>query len=89
MADFSLMVQSVMPSVVTPFVLGPAANTPSSSGGNGANGIGQQQRPLSNEECGIREVWAHNLEEEFHVIRRIVTQFPYVAMVGTIYNYIV
>lgn len=25
----------------------------------------------SNEECGIRDVWAHNLEEEFRTIRQV------------------
>lgn len=34
----------------------------------------------SNEECGIREVWAHNLEDEFRHIRQIVQTYNYVAM---------
>ena len=34
----------------------------------------------TNEECGIREVWAHNLEDEFRHIRQVVQQFNYVAM---------
>lgn len=34
----------------------------------------------SNEECGIREVWAHNLEDEFRHIRQIVQAYNYVAM---------
>ncbi|XP_018320102.1 CCR4-NOT transcription complex subunit 7 isoform X1 [Agrilus planipennis] len=34
----------------------------------------------NNEECGIRDVWAHNLEEEFRTIRQIVQKFNYVAM---------
>lgn len=71
------MVQSVMPSVVGQYVLGPNTTSAGASGGNGAG----QQRALTNEECGIREVWAHNLEEEFNNIRRIVPQFTYVAMV--------
>lgn len=25
----------------------------------------------SNEECGIRDVWAHNLEDEFRTIRQV------------------
>ncbi|KAL7636830.1 UNVERIFIED_CONTAM: hypothetical protein RMT77_012588 [Armadillidium vulgare] len=70
------MVQSVMPSVVGQYVLGPNTTSAGASGGNGAG----QQRALTNEECGIREVWAHNLEEEFNNIRRIVPQFTYVAM---------
>lgn len=35
----------------------------------------------SNEECGIRDVWNHNLREEFRAIRNIVQKYPYVAMV--------
>uniref|UniRef100_A0A0A9XNI8 poly(A)-specific ribonuclease n=3 Tax=Lygus hesperus TaxID=30085 RepID=A0A0A9XNI8_LYGHE len=34
----------------------------------------------SNEECGIRDVWAHNLKEEFKVIRKLVRKYNYVAM---------
>jgi hypothetical protein len=34
----------------------------------------------SNEECGIRDVWNHNLEEEFRTIRQIVQQYQYIAM---------
>ncbi|XP_069691863.1 CCR4-NOT transcription complex subunit 7 isoform X1 [Periplaneta americana] len=34
----------------------------------------------SNEECGIRDVWGHNLEEEFRTIRQVVQQYHYVAM---------
>lgn len=29
----------------------------------------------SNEECGIRDVWAHNLEEEFRTIRQVINIF--------------
>jgi hypothetical protein len=29
----------------------------------------------SNEECGIRDVWAHNLEEEFRTIRQVTVYF--------------
>lgn len=36
----------------------------------------------TNEECGIKEVYASNLAEEFHEIRRIVEKYPYVAMVS-------
>lgn len=32
--------------------------------------IGSVQHP-SNEECGIRDVWAHNLEDEFRTIRQV------------------
>ncbi|XP_017787013.1 PREDICTED: CCR4-NOT transcription complex subunit 7 [Nicrophorus vespilloides] len=41
--------------------------------------IGSSQHP-NNEECGIRDVWAHNLEDEFRTIRQIVQKYPYVAM---------
>lgn len=34
----------------------------------------------SNEECGIRDVWGHNLEEEFRTIRQVVQQYQYIAM---------
>lgn len=33
-----------------------------------------------NESCGIRDVWANNLEDEFRTIRKIVHNYPYVAM---------
>ncbi|CAB0009473.1 unnamed protein product [Nesidiocoris tenuis] len=36
----------------------------------------------SNEECGIRDVWAHNLKEEFKIIRKLVHKYNYVAMVS-------
>lgn len=32
--------------------------------------IGSAQHP-NNEECGIRDVWAHNLEDEFRTIRQV------------------
>ncbi|KAL1490015.1 hypothetical protein ABEB36_013928 [Hypothenemus hampei] len=34
----------------------------------------------NNEECGIRDVWAHNLEDEFRTIRQVVQKYHYVAM---------
>ena len=34
----------------------------------------------SNEECGICDVWKHNLEEEFRTIRKVVQKYQYVAM---------
>ena len=34
----------------------------------------------TNEECGIKEVWAHNLDEEFRKICHIVRDYPFVAM---------
>merc|ERR1712226_301364 len=35
---------------------------------------------MLNEECGIREVWAHNMDEEFKTICQIIQTFPFVAM---------
>ncbi|PBC34520.1 CCR4-NOT transcription complex subunit [Apis cerana cerana] len=49
----------------------------------GTNPIGQQKGGAtmpSNEECGIRDVWGHNLEEEFRTIRQVVQQYQYIAM---------
>jgi len=34
----------------------------------------------NNEECGIREVWANNLEEEFVTIRALCQKYNYIAM---------
>ena len=30
----------------------------------------------------IKDVWAHNVEEEFRAIRKLVMKYPYVAMVS-------
>jgi len=51
---------------------------------NGANaaalqGVAGMGGP-TNEDVGIREVWNHNLEEEFKRICQVVVNFPYVAM---------
>lgn len=35
----------------------------------------------SNEECGIRDVWAHNLEEEFRTIRQVSATFPFTIFI--------
>lgn len=43
----------------------------SSSGGDGLP---------SNEECGIRDVWRYNMEEEFRTIRIVVQKYHWVAM---------
>ena len=48
---------------------------------NGHSGVtGAPTGPATNEECGIREVWAHNLDEEFKTICQIIQQYPFVAM---------
>lgn len=38
------------------------------------------QDPSRNEECGIRDVWRHNLEDEFVMIRKVVNKYCFVAM---------
>lgn len=45
-------------------------------GGAGGNNHGS----AVNEEFGIREVWSHNMEDEFKIICRLVQHYPYVAM---------
>ncbi|XP_062562687.1 CCR4-NOT transcription complex subunit 7 isoform X1 [Armigeres subalbatus] len=58
----------------------------SGGGGGGGNhtgtggGNGNNMNPQTNEECGIRDVWRHNLDEEFRTIRHIVQKYHYVAM---------
>lgn len=48
---------------------------------NGHAGVlGATSGFTTNEDCGIREVWAHNMEEEFKTICQIVQRFPFVAM---------
>jgi len=46
---------------------------PSSAGLNGGN-------MPNNEDCGIKEVWAKNLEEEFKHMRQVARTYCYVAM---------
>ena len=46
-----------------------------SNGGNSNHGNIQED--------GFVEVWAHNLEEEFGKIRKMVQKYPYVSMVST------
>jgi len=50
--------------------------------GNGVSAPGLQPAGAhsTNEECGIREVWAHNLDDEFKTICQIIQGYPYVAM---------
>jgi CCR4-NOT transcription complex subunit 7/8 len=46
---------------------------------NGSGGAGTGGH-LDNESCGIRDVWAINLEDEFKTIRQLIKSFPCVAM---------
>jgi CCR4-NOT transcription complex subunit 7/8 len=47
---------------------------------NGSGMGGTLPGSMTNEECGIREVWAHNLESEFRTICQIIQKFNFVAM---------
>ncbi|XP_023239589.1 CCR4-NOT transcription complex subunit 7-like [Centruroides sculpturatus] len=49
------------------------------SGLSSGNNINNQCH-ISNEACGIKDVWSKNLEEEFKAIRHIVQKYSYVAM---------
>ena len=44
------------------------------------NNNNMMTKQVNNEDVGIREVWATNMEEEFKAICRTVEKFPYVAM---------
>lgn len=66
-----------MPSVIggnVPVVVG--SGNPGSMGGMHANSANM----MNNEECGIRDVWRHNMEEEFRTIRQVVLKYHFVAM---------
>ena len=43
-----------------------------------AAGVGRKRQPAPPVE--IRRVWAHNVEEEFRIIRNAIDHFPYVSM---------
>ncbi|KFM79896.1 CCR4-NOT transcription complex subunit 7, partial [Stegodyphus mimosarum] len=52
---------------------------PTASGpGPGSNGVNTHF--INNEACGIRDVWANNMEDEFKIIRQIVQKYNYIAM---------
>ncbi|RZF46808.1 hypothetical protein LSTR_LSTR012031 [Laodelphax striatellus] len=50
-----------------------------SLGGGGISNLNMQPVP-SNSDCGIKDVWASNLKEEFRTIRQIISKYNYVAM---------
>jgi hypothetical protein len=54
--------------------------TTNSFGVGGVHGAMAMVGGMSNEECGIREVWSYNMEEEFKTICKVVQGYPYVAM---------
>nr|CAD7587397.1 unnamed protein product [Timema genevievae] len=58
--------------------LGCSSAMPTATGNSSSHG-GHTNIP-SNEDCGIRDVWGYNLEEEFRTIRQIVQKYHYVAM---------
>lgn len=45
-----------------------------------AVGSQQLQQQMHDEEIGIRDVWRHNLEDEFVLIRKVVNKYCYVSM---------
>lgn len=49
-------------------------------GTHGTGGTGGGGTTNNNEDCGIREVWNHNLEEEFKSLCHVVQKYHYVAM---------
>ncbi|XP_058175258.1 CCR4-NOT transcription complex subunit 7 isoform X1 [Anopheles ziemanni] len=58
----------------------PSAVSGGGGHGGGGGGGGGNMNPQTNEECGIRDVWRHNLDEEFRTIRHVVQKYHYVAM---------
>ncbi|XP_052872726.1 CCR4-NOT transcription complex subunit 7 isoform X2 [Anopheles cruzii] len=58
----------------------PSAVSGGGGHGGGGGGGGGNMNTQSNEECGIRDVWRHNLDEEFRTIRLIVQKYHFVAM---------
>jgi hypothetical protein len=67
------------------FAHGPGAGMqPPHHAGHLHHGLAEQQHIRPNQSRGrIREVWAHNLNEEMAVLRDLVDKYPYIAMVRT------
>lgn len=64
------------PNGLTPVLTSaPAAPSPASVQGQTGNA-----GHVTNEAVGIREVWSHNLEDEFKKICQVVQRYPFVAM---------
>lgn len=61
-------------------VLSEAMSNLSINSANSAEDVGQNDPEVTNEACGIRDVWSGNLEEEFCNIRKLVQKYKYVAM---------
>ncbi len=58
------------------FALAAASGAPGAAPGAPAGGDGGP----TNEDVGIREVWSHNLDDEFKLICQVVNKYPFVAM---------
>ena len=61
---------------------GGGAGSNQMSGSNQSNGSNNNGSmiPLDNESCGIRDVWAVNLYDEFKIINSVVKDYPWIAM---------
>lgn len=58
----------------------PAPSAAAAGSSPSANNAGSNGLVVCNEACGIRDVWAANLEDEFRTIIRVVQKYNFVAM---------